>query len=106
MLLLHYDACATVINGSAHIPKDVTQDPEIRSMLEGESCMSRLSFNSPSGLVNDCKFVCLCARHRLVYGDKNLGFYFPHDHQRRREQRRGNRRRNFWKLHEKETFQL
>lgn len=43
MLLLHYDACATVINGSAHIPKDVTQDPEIRSMLEGESCISRLS---------------------------------------------------------------
>lgn len=37
MLLLHYDACATVINGSAQIPKDVTQNPEIRSMLEGES---------------------------------------------------------------------
>ncbi len=36
MLLLHYDACATVINGTAQIPKDVTQNPEIRSMLEGE----------------------------------------------------------------------
>uniref|UniRef100_A0A3Q2E7Q6 Oxysterol-binding protein n=1 Tax=Cyprinodon variegatus TaxID=28743 RepID=A0A3Q2E7Q6_CYPVA len=34
MLLLHYDACATVINGSAQIPKDVTQNAEIRSMLE------------------------------------------------------------------------
>lgn len=44
MLLLHYDACATVINGSAQIPKDVTKNPEIGSMLEGESCMSRLSF--------------------------------------------------------------
>lgn len=36
MLLLHYDACATVINGTAQIPKDVTQNAEIRSMLEGE----------------------------------------------------------------------
>lgn len=36
MLLLHYDACATVINGTAQTPKDVTQNPEIRSMLEGE----------------------------------------------------------------------
>lgn len=36
MLLLHYDACATVINGTAQIPKDVTQNPEIRGMLEGE----------------------------------------------------------------------
>ncbi|XP_038124407.1 oxysterol-binding protein-related protein 1 isoform X3 [Cyprinodon tularosa] len=34
MLLLLYDACATVINGSAQIPKDVTQNAEIRSMLE------------------------------------------------------------------------
>lgn len=36
MLLLHYDACATVINGTAQIPKDVTENLEIRSMLEGE----------------------------------------------------------------------
>uniref|UniRef100_A0A3P9M2R6 Oxysterol-binding protein n=1 Tax=Oryzias latipes TaxID=8090 RepID=A0A3P9M2R6_ORYLA len=34
MLLLHYDACATVINGTAQVPKDVTQNAEIRSMLE------------------------------------------------------------------------
>ncbi|XP_069006739.1 oxysterol-binding protein-related protein 1 isoform X1 [Embiotoca jacksoni] len=34
ILLLHYDACATVINGTAQIPKDVTQNAEIRSMLE------------------------------------------------------------------------
>ncbi|KAM7410352.1 hypothetical protein PAMA_001678 [Pampus argenteus] len=34
MLLLHYDACATIINGTAQIPKDVTQNAEIRSMLE------------------------------------------------------------------------
>ncbi|XP_037627150.1 oxysterol-binding protein-related protein 1 isoform X2 [Sebastes umbrosus] len=34
MLLLRYDACATVINGTAQIPKDVTQNAEIRSMLE------------------------------------------------------------------------
>lgn len=40
MLLLHYDACATVINGTAQIPKDVTQNAEIRSMLEGERATS------------------------------------------------------------------
>ncbi|CAB1324301.1 unnamed protein product, partial [Coregonus sp. 'balchen'] len=34
MLLLRYDACATVINGTAQIPKDVTQNGEIKSMLE------------------------------------------------------------------------
>uniref|UniRef100_A0A6Q2Y5A9 Oxysterol-binding protein n=1 Tax=Esox lucius TaxID=8010 RepID=A0A6Q2Y5A9_ESOLU len=34
MLLLRYDACATVINGTAQIPKDVTQNEEIKSMLE------------------------------------------------------------------------
>lgn len=35
MLLLQYDACPSVINGSAQIPKDITHDEEIRSMLEG-----------------------------------------------------------------------
>ncbi|KAL1022912.1 hypothetical protein UPYG_G00034110 [Umbra pygmaea] len=34
MLLLRYDACATIINGTAQIPKDVTQNVEIKSMLE------------------------------------------------------------------------
>ncbi|KAI1891375.1 hypothetical protein AGOR_G00143170 [Albula goreensis] len=34
MLLLRYDACATVINGTAQIPKDVTQVEEIKTMLE------------------------------------------------------------------------
>ncbi|XP_046713479.1 oxysterol-binding protein-related protein 1 isoform X3 [Silurus meridionalis] len=34
MLLLQYDACPSVINGSAQIPKDITHDEEIRSMLE------------------------------------------------------------------------
>ncbi|KAJ3598841.1 hypothetical protein NHX12_032805 [Muraenolepis orangiensis] len=34
MLLLRFDACATVINGTAQIPKDVTENAEIRSMLE------------------------------------------------------------------------
>lgn len=45
MLLLHYDACATVINGTAQIPKDVTQNPEIRSMLEGERDTLSSSFH-------------------------------------------------------------
>ncbi|XP_063075420.1 oxysterol-binding protein-related protein 1-like [Engraulis encrasicolus] len=34
LLLLRYDACATVINGSAQTPKDVTEDDEIITMLE------------------------------------------------------------------------
>ncbi|XP_018603552.2 oxysterol-binding protein-related protein 1 isoform X2 [Scleropages formosus] len=34
MLLLQFNACATVINGTAQIPKDVTEDDEIKTMLE------------------------------------------------------------------------
>uniref|UniRef100_A0A4W6DBY4 Oxysterol-binding protein n=1 Tax=Lates calcarifer TaxID=8187 RepID=A0A4W6DBY4_LATCA len=34
LLLLRYDACASVINGTAQIPKDVTEDDEIITMLE------------------------------------------------------------------------
>lgn len=64
MLLLHYDACATVINGSAQIPKDVTQNPEIRSMLEGESCVSRPSLTSQSGLLS---YVCVVFAHTVAW---------------------------------------
>lgn len=35
LLLLRYDACASIINGTAQIPKDVTEDDEIITMLEG-----------------------------------------------------------------------
>ncbi|XP_035268592.1 oxysterol-binding protein-related protein 1 isoform X2 [Anguilla anguilla] len=34
MLLLQYGACATVINGTAQIPKDVTEVDEIKTMLQ------------------------------------------------------------------------
>uniref|UniRef100_A0A8B9LDZ8 Oxysterol-binding protein n=1 Tax=Astyanax mexicanus TaxID=7994 RepID=A0A8B9LDZ8_ASTMX len=34
MLLLQYDACPAVINGTAQIPKDITRNEEVRSMLE------------------------------------------------------------------------
>uniref|UniRef100_A0A7N6A4X5 Oxysterol-binding protein n=1 Tax=Anabas testudineus TaxID=64144 RepID=A0A7N6A4X5_ANATE len=34
LLLLRYDACAKLINGTAQIPKDVTDDDEIITMLE------------------------------------------------------------------------
>ncbi|XP_061588327.1 oxysterol-binding protein-related protein 1-like [Cololabis saira] len=34
LLLLRYDACASIINGTAQIPKDVTEDDEIITMLE------------------------------------------------------------------------
>lgn len=48
MLLLQHDACASVINGNAEIPKDVTESAEIKSMLEGKhSCwtISVISLN-------------------------------------------------------------
>lgn len=35
LLLLRYDACSNIINGTAQIPKDVTEDDEIITMLEG-----------------------------------------------------------------------
>lgn len=35
MLLLRYDASSSIINGTAQIPKDVTEDDEIITMLEG-----------------------------------------------------------------------
>uniref|UniRef100_A0A671YTH0 Oxysterol-binding protein n=1 Tax=Sparus aurata TaxID=8175 RepID=A0A671YTH0_SPAAU len=34
LLLLRYDACSSIINGTAQIPKDVTEDDEIITMLE------------------------------------------------------------------------
>ncbi|XP_007559444.1 oxysterol-binding protein-related protein 1 isoform X1 [Poecilia formosa] len=34
LLLLRYNACASIINGTAKIPKDVTDDDEIITMLE------------------------------------------------------------------------
>ncbi|KAM3866221.1 oxysterol-binding protein-related protein 1-like [Diretmus argenteus] len=34
LLLLRYDACANIINATAQIPKDVTEDDEIITMLE------------------------------------------------------------------------
>ncbi|RVE61923.1 hypothetical protein OJAV_G00175370 [Oryzias javanicus] len=34
LLLLRYDACANIINGTGQIPKDVTDDDEIHTMLE------------------------------------------------------------------------
>ena len=34
-MLLRYDACSNIINGTAQIPKDVTEDDEIITMLEG-----------------------------------------------------------------------
>lgn len=35
LLLLRYDAHANIINGTGRIPKDVTDDDEIHTMLEG-----------------------------------------------------------------------
>ncbi|XP_072297644.1 oxysterol-binding protein-related protein 1-like isoform X2 [Eucyclogobius newberryi] len=34
LLLLRYDACVYIINGTAQVPKDVTEDDEIVTMLE------------------------------------------------------------------------
>lgn len=45
LLLLRYDASSSIINGTAQIPKDVTEDDEIITMLEG---MIELDFFPPS----------------------------------------------------------
>ena len=34
-MLLRYDACASIINGTAQIPRNLTEDDEIITMLEG-----------------------------------------------------------------------
>lgn len=34
-MLLRYDALSSIINGTAQIPKDMTEDDEIITMLEG-----------------------------------------------------------------------
>lgn len=44
LLLLRYDACANIINGTAQIPKDVTEDDEIITMLEGMKSWECFSF--------------------------------------------------------------
>lgn len=43
MLLLQHDACASVINGNAEIPKDVTKSSEIKSMLEGKQAVWQIT---------------------------------------------------------------
>ena len=35
LMLLRYDACASIINGTAQIPRNFTEDDEIITMLEG-----------------------------------------------------------------------
>lgn len=65
MLLLRYAACANIINGTAQIPKDVTQDDEIITMLEGTKscflCFSRVfASHYRSSAVFGLKY-CFCA---------------------------------------------
>ena len=35
LTLLRYDACASIINGTAQVPRNFTEDDEIITMLEG-----------------------------------------------------------------------
>lgn len=62
LLLLRYDACANIINGTAQIPKDVTEDDEIITMLEGmEWCEYSLMASHYGGALSwdgDC--LCSC----------------------------------------------
>lgn len=48
LLLLRYAACANIINGTAQIPKDVTEDDEIITMLEGIKSQGFFCFVFPS----------------------------------------------------------
>lgn len=105
MLLLHYDACAAVINGSAQIPKDVTQNAEIRSMLEGERCILSVTMETCSQSFFFTP-ACLSSIH-TIYAAYILHFLPSRGGcQLPKEQKRGNWRRNFWRLRGKETYRL
>lgn len=70
MLLLQHDACASVINGNAEIPKDVTESAEIKSMLEGKLMLlinvylKRSSFKQ--GGRPNCRLAMLAVGAQLV----------------------------------------
>jgi hypothetical protein len=71
MLLLRFDACATVINGTAQIPKDVSDNAEIRSMLEGEWRFKQLI---PSERVSHCSF-SLAVQPGMTESGRSFLFY-------------------------------
>lgn len=67
-MLLRYDALSSIINGTAQIPKDMTEDDEITTMLEG---MKRWDFFFPLRLcqsvalvLSQSFFLCSCREER------------------------------------------
>lgn len=55
LLLLRYDASSSLINGTAQIPKDMTEDDEIITMLEGMKGLAGF-FSLP--LSQSCRSCC------------------------------------------------
>lgn len=95
LLLLRYDACANIINGTAQIPKDVTEDDEIITMLEG---MASRGVSADGFLITVEQFMFF---HKLLL----LGSPPPHV-QLQKGGRRGGGRRCFWKRPERGTSLL
>lgn len=87
LLLLRYDALSSIINGTAQIPKDMTEDDEIITMLEG---MKWLDFFFSRALSVSCPY------------SLKLSFFF----QLQTGERWHERRESFWKLQERGTSPL
>lgn len=91
LLLLRYDASSSIINGTAQIPKDMTEDDEIITMLEGKKGLA--VFFPPLFSVLQ---ILLFSRpyHSVCFA------------QPQREERHGGWRRSYWERPEKETSPL
>lgn len=63
-MLLRYDALSSIINGTAQIPKDMTEDDEIITMLEGTPFVFFLGHcHSVALVLSKCLF-CAAAERR------------------------------------------
>lgn len=89
-MLLRYDACSNIINGTAQIPKDVTEDDEIITMLEGMKRWKFFFF-----------FFLLITVDQLPLFSNSVSFV-----QLQREERQGGGRKSFWKQPERGTSPL
>lgn len=92
LLLLRYDACASIINGTAQIPKDVTEDDEIITMLEGMKSLG--AFFLMSDGFSLLKISCLCSQVLIWFVQLQRG------------ERQGGMRRSFWKQPERGIYPL
>lgn len=68
LLLLRYDASSSIINGTAQIPKDMTEDDEIITMLEG---MRNWTFSPPFS--QTCRSPCFTGSITVWFAQPQRG---------------------------------